>query len=56
MESNQGLHPSVQQFKEFMKEHPLLINEVRDERKSLQELFEEWMVLGAEHEQWQAFR
>lgn len=56
MESKQGLHPSVQQFKQFMKEHPLLMNEVKGEGKSLQELFEEWSVLGSEHEQWQAYR
>ncbi|TWI55807.1 YlbD family protein [Halalkalibacter nanhaiisediminis] len=56
MESNEELHPSVQQFKEFMRQHPLLINEVREERKSLQNLFEEWSILGAEHEQWQAYK
>lgn len=56
MESNQTLHPSVEQFKNFVKEHPLLINEVRENRKSLQGLYEEWSVLGEQHDQWQAYR
>lgn len=56
MEKNQELHPSVQQFKEFMKQHPALIAEVKANRRSLQTIYEEWSVLGAEHEQWQTFR
>ncbi|GAE33825.1 YlbD family protein [Halalkalibacter akibai] len=52
MSSKQNLHPTVQQFKQFIKEHPLLLQEVKEERKSLQELFEEWSILGAENEQW----
>ncbi|MBP3952155.1 YlbD family protein [Bacillus suaedae] len=50
--SSEGLHPSVQQFKEFIKKNPHLLKEVKEKRKSLQELFEEWSVLGEEHEQW----
>ncbi|WP_100404592.1 YlbD family protein [Bacillus solitudinis] len=56
MEQQQNLHPSVKQFKAFVKEHPLLLKEVSDKKKTLQEFFEEWTVLGGEHEQWQAFR
>lgn len=56
MDSKQGLHPSVQQFKQFVKEHPMLLKEVKEERKTLQELYEEWTVLGGEHEQWEAYK
>jgi hypothetical protein len=54
--SKQGLHPAVQQFKQFMKEHPLLLQEVKEERKTLQELFEEWMILGEDNEQWSTYK
>ncbi|MCM3713073.1 YlbD family protein [Halalkalibacter oceani] len=56
MEKNQELHPSVQQFKEFMKQHPALIAEVKANRRSLQTIYEEWSILGPEHEQWQTYR
>ncbi|MFC0473048.1 YlbD family protein [Halalkalibacter kiskunsagensis] len=55
MESKQGLHPSVKDFKQFMKEHPFLAKEVKDGRRTLQELFEEWSVLGGDHEQWSSY-
>jgi uncharacterized protein YoxC len=55
MASKQGLHPSIQEFKQFMKEHPFLLKEVKDGRTTLQELFEEWTVLGGDHEQWNSF-
>ena len=56
MGKNQNLHPSVQKFKEFVQEHPLLMKEVSGKRKTLQELFEEWTVLGPDHEHWQSYR
>ncbi|KHF40810.1 YlbD family protein [Halalkalibacter okhensis] len=52
MESRQKLHPSVQEFKQFVKSHPHLLKQVKENQKTLQELFEEWSVLGSEHEQW----
>ncbi|WP_332689956.1 YlbD family protein [Halalkalibacter lacteus] len=55
MVSKQGLHPSVQEFKQFMKEHPVLLKEVKEGRKTLQGLFEEWSVLGGDHEQWNSY-
>ncbi|WP_227935696.1 YlbD family protein [Alkalihalobacillus deserti] len=56
MNSKQGLHPSVQKFKHFIKEHPLLLKEVKEERKTLQELYEEWSVLGGDNEQWVPYK
>ncbi|NEU29494.1 hypothetical protein GN156_01660 [bacterium LRH843] len=55
MESKRGLHPTVYEFKQFMQAHPLLTKEVAENKKSLQDLFEEWTVLGPEHEQWQRY-
>jgi len=56
MNERPRLHPSVQEFKQFMREHPLLLKEVKEERKTLQELFEEWTVLGKDHEQWVPYK
>ncbi|MFC0558732.1 YlbD family protein [Halalkalibacter alkalisediminis] len=56
MSGRHELHPSVQQFKHFMKEHPLLLKEVKEERKTLQGLYEEWSVLGGDNEQWLPYK
>lgn len=46
------LHPSVQQFKEFVKKNPHLINEVRQGTSTWQELYEEWYLLGEDDSRW----
>ncbi|MGE6378259.1 YlbD family protein [Peribacillus muralis] len=46
--------PSVDGFKKFVKEHPYLVNEVRNKQATWQELFEEWYLLGEDHPRWQA--
>ncbi|WP_019152914.1 YlbD family protein [Robertmurraya massiliosenegalensis] len=51
MEKKQ-LHPSVQRFKEFVKEHPEMVMEVRKGKATWQELFEEWYLLGEEDSRW----
>ncbi|WP_057915074.1 YlbD family protein [Peribacillus muralis] len=45
--------PSVDGFREFVKEHPYLVNEVRNKQATWQELFEEWYLLGEDHPRWQ---
>lgn len=42
------LHPSVQQFKEYVQEHPDLIKQVRSGRNTWQELYEEWYLFSEE--------
>ncbi|MFD1735690.1 YlbD family protein [Bacillus salitolerans] len=54
--SNKTLHPSIQKFKVFVKEHPKLKDEVRKNKKTWQELFEEWYLLGEEDEVWQKYK
>ncbi len=56
MEENKNLHPDVLQFKQFMREHPQLITELRKNNQTLQSLFEEWTVLGSDHERWEPYR
>lgn len=46
------LHPSVLKFKEFVKNNPKLIQEVRKGNSTWQELYEEWYLLGEEDPRW----
>ncbi|MGM7720246.1 YlbD family protein [Metabacillus sp. Hm71] len=49
-------HQSVQQFKEFVKLHPKLVQEVRKGNKEWQEVFEDWYLLGENDEVWKQYR
>ncbi|MDQ0272397.1 YlbD family protein [Cytobacillus purgationiresistens] len=46
------LHPSVEQFKEFVKGNPAMIKQVRAGNSTWQELYEEWYLLGEEDSKW----
>ncbi|MDQ0217201.1 cytosolic protein [Peribacillus cavernae] len=48
--------PSVEKFKEFVKKHPKLRQEVKNGNHTWQDLFEEWYMFGGDHEQWEAYR
>lgn len=48
-----NLHPSVIKFKEFVKNHPDLIKEVRNGNTTWQELYEDWYLLGEEDNRWE---
>ncbi|TKC18544.1 YlbD family protein [Robertmurraya kyonggiensis] len=54
--SKKTLHPSVQQFKEFVKKHPQIVLEVRRGNSKWQDLFEEWYLLGEEDSRWDEFK
>lgn len=47
------LHPSVQKFKEFVKNNPDIIREVRNGNATWQELYEDWYLLGEEDKRWE---
>lgn len=49
-------HPSVQQFKEFVKNHPKLVQEVRKGHKEWQEVFEDWYLLGENDVIWKQYK
>ncbi|TYS70722.1 cytosolic protein [Sutcliffiella horikoshii] len=55
MATNQK-HPSIEKFKDFVKRHPKLSQEVKSKKKTWQDLFEEWYLLGEEDESWKSFR
>ncbi|MEH7383917.1 YlbD family protein [Bacillus sp. JJ1521] len=50
------LHPSVQEFKVFVKKHPVLVQEVRKGKLNWQEVYEDWYILGEEDEKWKKFK
>lgn len=54
--SETNLHPSVEQFKQFLKKNPKLVKEVRLEKKTWQQLYENWVLLGEEDEQWNDYK
>jgi hypothetical protein len=47
------LHPSVTKFKEFVKNNPKIIQEVRKGNATWQELYEDWYLLGEEDKRWE---
>ncbi len=54
--TNKGLHPSIENFKVFVKNNPRVMEEVRSGKVTLQELYEEWFLLGEEDTKWDDFR
>jgi len=50
------LHPSVQDFKLFLQKNPKLVMEVRLGKKSWQNIYEDWSLLGEEDEIWNAYK
>ncbi|BBU39943.1 hypothetical protein APP_22350 [Aeribacillus pallidus] len=43
-------------FKQFIKKHPKLIEEVRKEKKTWKEIYEDWQLLGEEDPLWNKYR
>ncbi|MCJ8006149.1 YlbD family protein [Lederbergia wuyishanensis] len=54
--ASKSLHPSVEQFKSFVKEHPKLLQSVRKQEYTWQELYEDWFLLGADDPKWSKFK
>ncbi|MGE8204208.1 YlbD family protein [Heyndrickxia sp. NPDC080065] len=55
MGNSKQLHPSVQKFKTFVKKHPKIIHDVKNGSHTLQELYEEWYILGEDDPYWKSF-
>ena len=49
------LHPSVEEFKKFVKKNPNMIKSVREEKITWQELYEDWYLFGEEDPRWDSF-
>ncbi|KMY45109.1 hypothetical protein AC622_13460 [Bacillus sp. FJAT-27916] len=46
------LHPSVREFKQFLKDNPKIVKDVRLGKKTWQDLYEDWSLLGEKDERW----
>lgn len=46
------LHPSVEQFKTFVRNNPKIMEEVKTGKQTLQQLYEDWYLLGEEDPRW----
>ncbi|MFA1818684.1 spore coat protein YlbD [Virgibacillus oceani] len=53
---DQKLHPSVQDFKQFVNKHPKLIANLRKKGRPWQEYYEKWMLLGEDDDYWEKFK
>ncbi|OZM58477.1 hypothetical protein CIB95_02605 [Lottiidibacillus patelloidae] len=47
---------SVNEFKAFVRKHPKLISVVRNKEKTWKEAYEEWYLLGEDHETWEQYK
>lgn len=50
------LHPSIQKFKEFVRQHPKMVHDVRNGKKSWQQFYEEWYLLGEQDDVWNHYK
>ncbi|MFC0297605.1 YlbD family protein [Geobacillus jurassicus] len=50
------LHPSVEQFKQFVKKHPKIIQEVRSGKKTWKQVYEDWYLFGEDDDIWEPYR
>lgn len=54
--SGKKLHPTVEEFKGFVKLHPKLIQEVRKGSKNWQGIYEDWYLLGDADPMWNQYK
>jgi hypothetical protein len=50
--SQKKMHPSILKFKEFVRNNPKIIQEVRKGNATWQELYEDWYLLGEDDARW----
>lgn len=53
---NSQNRPSIEQFRQFVKEHPKLRDEVKKGKKTWQQFFEDWYLYGEDSDEWDAYR
>lgn len=56
MSKEEALHPELQKFKQFVKEHPGLITSVRKGEQGWQYYFQKWSSLGEKDSFWKEFK
>ncbi|MFB5660698.1 spore coat protein YlbD [Alteribacillus sp. HJP-4] len=53
--SGEQLPASIQEFRTFILNHPGLIKEVRRGQRDWNSLYQDWIILGEDHEEWKEF-
>lgn len=53
--TKRDLHPSVVEFKQFIKKYPKLIESVRNGEETWQNLYEDWYILGPDDPRWKNY-
>ncbi|WP_176222255.1 YlbD family protein [Tuberibacillus sp. Marseille-P3662] len=53
--ASQTTADALKQFKAFVREHPEMVQTVREEGKSWKDVFEEWVLFGEDHEIWEDY-
>ncbi|MGC4375515.1 spore coat protein YlbD [Fictibacillus sp. Mic-4] len=46
----------IEEFRQFVLQHPKLIHEVRAKKRTWKEVYQDWIVLGDKHESWNQYR
>ncbi|WP_018921390.1 YlbD family protein [Salsuginibacillus kocurii] len=55
-EETSKLHPDVQKFKSFVLKHPHLIQRVRSGDVTWNDIYQDWVILGEDHDEWKTYR
>ena len=50
------MESKLEQFKDFVRRHPLLRDEVRNNRRTWQSIYEEWVLYGENDSIWEPYR
>lgn len=53
---SKSLHPDVKKFKVFVKNNPYVLKPVKRGDKTLQDLFEEYLLFGEEDDIWETYK
>lgn len=46
----------MEEFRTFVNKHPKLREEVQTQKRSWQNIYEDWVILGESHDQWNQFQ
>nr|WP_246407159.1 YlbD family protein [Geomicrobium halophilum] len=50
------MDPSVREFKEFVKSHPKLVQEVRTGKTTWNGLYQDWVIIGGDDRHWHDYK
>lgn len=54
--AKKDLHPTIKEFKQFVRNHPGLIQDVRNGNNDWQAHYEKWVLLGEDDPSWEKYK